>query len=126
MNTDESKRRRRGPAPLDDASRRTGSVSVRLNESEMAQLDAQRRKVAMQRGEYLRAAALHKLPPSVPAINREAWAELARLAGNLNQLVRLAHGGDLRLAEVQALVQELRRVLIGVRPRRGGQDEGED
>jgi hypothetical protein len=46
--------------------------------------------VQMQCGEYLRAAALHCLPPTVPALNREAWAELARLAANINQYPGLA------------------------------------
>jgi hypothetical protein len=29
----------------------------------------------------------------VPEVNREAYAELAKLAGNLNQLARAAHEG---------------------------------
>lgn len=112
---DETKRRRRGPAPLDAADKRRHSVSVRLNDAELARLDALREPVHMQRGEYLRAAALHRLPPSIPAVNRQAWAELARTAANLNQLAhRLNAGETLALAEVRAAVDELRRRLIGV------------
>lgn len=115
MSLDESKRRRRGPAPLDAADKRRHSVSVRLNDAELARLDALRETVRMQRGEYLRAAALHRLPPSIPAVNRRAWAELARTAANLNQLAhRLNAGEALALAEVRAAVEELRRRLIGV------------
>ena len=84
MNTDESKRRRRGPAPLDATDKRGHTVSVRLNDAELARLDSQRDAVQMQRGEYLRAAALHRLPPTIPEVNREAWAALARTAANLN------------------------------------------
>ena len=61
MNTDESKRRRRGPAPLDATDKRGHTVSVRLNDAELARLDSQRDAVQMQRGAYPRAAALHRL-----------------------------------------------------------------
>ncbi|MDC9908884.1 hypothetical protein PSX32_21110 [Shigella flexneri] len=92
-NTDESKRRRRGPAPLDATDKRRHTVSVRLNDAELARLDSQRDAVQMQRGEYLRAAALHRLPPTIPAMNREQWAELARTAANLNQIARHLNEG---------------------------------
>lgn len=113
---DETKRRRRGPAPLDAADKRRHSVSVRLNDAELARLDALREPVRMQRGEYLRAAALHRLSPSIPAVNRQAWAELARTAANLNQLAHRLNAGDaLPLAEVRAALDAFRRDLIGVR-----------
>lgn len=81
-------RRRHGPSPLDASDKRTHTVSVRLNDAELALLDSRRGAVQMQRGEYLRAAALHRLPPTIPAVNREMWAELARTAANLNQIAR--------------------------------------
>lgn len=112
---DETKRRRRGPAPLDAADKRRHSVSVRLNDAELARLDALREPVHMQRGEYLRAAALHRLPPSIPAVNRQAWVELARTAANLKQLAHRLNAGETpALSEVRAAVDELRRRLIGV------------
>ena len=82
----------------------------------------------MQRGEYLRAASRGVLPPTIPAINREAWASLARVVGNLNQYQHrindgLAAGHDPEL--IQALadqVQKLRAELLGI----GGADESED
>jgi hypothetical protein len=94
MNIEESKRRRRGPAPLNAADKRGNTVSVRLNDAELARLDSQRAAVQMQRGEYLRAAALHRLPPTIPAVNREQWAELARTASNLNQIARHLNEGQ--------------------------------
>lgn len=117
MNTDKSKRRRRGPAPLDATDKRGHTVSVRLNHAELVRLDSQRDAVQMQRGEYLRAAALHRLPPTIPEVNREAWAALARTAANLNQLAhRLNAAGDaLPLAEVRATLDDFRRDLIGVK-----------
>lgn len=117
---DEAKRRRHGPAPLDVADKRVHTVSVRLNAAELAWLDAQRVRVRMQRGEYLRAAAFGKLPPVVPELNREAWIALARTAANLNQIAyRLNSGDTLPLAEVRAALDAFRRNLIGVT------DEGE-
>ncbi|EBY5440606.1 MULTISPECIES: plasmid mobilization protein [Enterobacteriaceae] len=116
MNTDESKRRRRGPAPLDATDKRGHTVSVRLNDAELARLDSQRDAVQMQRGEYLRAAALHRLPPTIPEVNREAWAALARTAANLNQIAHRLNAGDaLPLAEVRATLDAFRRDLIGVK-----------
>ena len=116
MTTDESKRRRRGPTPLDAADKRGHTVSVRLNDAELAQLDSQRGTVQMQRGEYLRAAALHRLPPTLPELNREAWAALARTAANLNQIAHRLNAGDaLPLTEVREALDALRSDLIGAK-----------
>lgn len=125
MHTDETKRRRRGPAPLSDTDKRSHTVSVRLNDAELAHLDAQRGLVRMQRGEYLRAAALHRLPPSIPELNREAWATLARSAANLNQIaLRLNVGDEVPLSEVRLMLDAFRRDLIGAKG--VGNREGED
>lgn len=121
---DESKRRRRGPAPLDAADKRGHTVSVRLNDAELARLDSRRDAVRMQRGEYLRAAALHRLPPTIPSVNREHWAELARTAANLNQIARhLNEGqrgegeriGEALALELSAQLANCLRMLILVR-----------
>ena len=80
---DLEKHSRRGPKPLPAGETRTHCVSVYLNGDEISQLDSQRG--LMRRGEYLRVAALHRLPPVVPELNKNAWVELSRLASNLNQ-----------------------------------------
>jgi hypothetical protein len=122
MTIDVTKRRRRGPMPLDSDDKRDHTVSVRLNVGELDRLDSLRAGVSMQRGEYLRAAALHQLPPTIPAINREAWADMARVAGNLNQYQTAINEGRAHeypngfLTELRELVNNLRRDLIGVRP----------
>lgn len=118
---DETKRRRRGPLPKDSEDRRNHTVSVRLNPSELKKLDEQREKVSMDRGEYLRVAGLHRLPPTIPEINREAWSSLVRVSANLNQYQAAINGGLVRdypdglLSEVKELVQFLRRDLIRLR-----------
>ena len=76
--------RRGGGKALPPEQLRTHCVSVRLSAAELEQLDARRGE--LQRGEWLRVAALDVLPPVIPELNREAWIELARAAANLNQL----------------------------------------
>ena len=54
----------------------------------------------------------------MPQLNRPAYAELSRLAGNLNQLARAAHEGRVNtppalLAELRNSVQTLRLELLG-------------
>lgn len=124
MTTDTTKRRRRGPQPLPAGEKRLRSVSVRLNDAELAKLDARRSPIKMQRGEYLRAAALHRLPPTIPAINREAWTELAREAANLNQIARhLNQGlrgegkplGKALAVQIMAALENNLRLLMDVR-----------
>lgn len=122
MTIDESKRRRRrGPTPLDVGVKRLHTVSVRLNKDELAHLDQIRASVGMQRGEYMRTAALHRLPPTIPALNREAWAGLSRSAANLNQIahrLNLVEQGDRSsmptIDDIAKALADFRRRLIGV------------
>lgn len=57
--------------------------------------------------------------PPVPPINREQYAELARLSANLNQLARLANSGepvtvaDALLQRLAGEVGRLRLALLG-------------
>lgn len=114
MSVDEMKRSRRGPESLDATTRRDHCVSVRLNLDELSRLDEQRALVGMQRGEYLRAASLHQLPPTIPAINREAWVELSRAASNLNQLAKAHNEGDaLNPEHLRQGLAGFRAALIG-------------
>jgi len=124
-------RRKRGPRPLALVDKRGHCVSVRLTSAELADLDAARALVRMQRGEYLRAASLGVLPPVIPAINREAWSSLARVSGNLNQHQQAINAGlatDYPLELIQSLadqVKKLRTELLGLDTQEAD-DEGED
>lgn len=93
---------------------RTHCVSVRLNPSELAQLDTAR--CTLPRGAYLRRAwAGARLPRPVPPANVEALTQLRGLASNLNQLARHANqNGQLDLAGLAGLVAQLRRTLAGL------------
>ena len=113
-------RRKRGPKPLALSDKRVYSVSVRLNSAELAWLDSTRASVRMQRGEYLRHASMGKLPPTIPAINREAWASLSRVAANLNQYQQAINAGTVHghapevIQALAELVQKLRAELLGI------------
>lgn len=115
---------RRGPAPLPPDERREHCVSVRVNAGELATLDS--RRGVYQRGEWLRMAALDKLPPTIPAINREAWTELARAAGNLNQIARSLNAGEkVDRGSLRDQLAQFRAALIGAQLH-GEADEGHE
>lgn len=112
---------KRGPAPKPDEEKRGVRVSVYMAPAELAALD--QRRGGMERSEFLRSAGLgRRLAAPIPAVNREVWAEMARIAGNLNQVARAlnaggqVHDADLVgiLAELHGQVQALRTDLVGV------------
>lgn len=113
-------KRKRGPKPLAFDLVRLHTVSVRLNPAELNELDKVRKLVQMQRGQYLRSAAIGVLPPTIPAINREAWANLARVSGNLNQFQQSINNGTASgypldfLENLRDLVGLLRAELLGI------------
>jgi len=124
-------KRRRGPTPKPAAEQRSRRVSLYLSTDERQTLierafpegTEKRTPREVERGlaRYIRDLALGTLPPSIPTLNREAWASLARVAANLNQSVKLAHTADAdalagAAAEVLQQVQALRHALIGLDP----------
>lgn len=109
------RRGKRGPKPRAAADLRTVCVACRLTEAEAATLD-QGRPDGMSRGEWLRTRALaRRLPRPIPAVNREAWRVLAKVAGNLAVIAIAMRGGDYReIDEIRDVVADLRKALIGV------------
>lgn len=91
--TDKSPKHKSGPKPLDPKNKRTHTVSVRMNEAELAHLDALRAPRKLQRGAYMRSAFAQSLPPAVPELNREAWLDLSKSAANLNQIAKHLNQG---------------------------------
>lgn len=107
------------PKIQSEAIRRT--VGVRLNAAEWDAVQRKADALGIRPTTLLRVAALSRVIPKpvVPAINRQLYAELARLAGNINQLTRAAHEGRVSIApamlqSVGALVRQLRLELLGV------------
>jgi hypothetical protein len=97
MPTDKLKPRSAGGRPKGDpALRRNETIGVRVSATEYAALRTKAAMMHMPLAQWLREAALTRNLPSPPVapINREQYAELARLSANLNQLARLANEGD--------------------------------
>ena len=117
-------KRKRGPKPKQDSDRRRHAVACRLTDDELAALDG-RRPSGVRRGEWLRRLALdRRLPADVPALNRERWVELGRLAANLNQYQRAVNEGRVDPPAVD--LDALRAEVAGLRTELlGGVDEGQ-
>ena len=100
---------------------RATTIGVRVSPAELAALQAKAQQMSMTPAHWLREAALsRRLPsPPVPPINREQYAELARLSANLNQLTKLANSGqsvivaDPLLQRLASEVGRLRLALLG-------------
>lgn len=129
--TGTAKKKMRGPKPLAPEDKRRHVVTARLTTAELASLDERRARSHLQRGSYIRTAALDRLPQTIPTPNRQAWAKLAGPAANLNQIARHLNEMSLRgeacitteigaqlaaqLTECRRLITLLRNDLIGVR-----------
>lgn len=116
-----SKRGRGGRPKNAPGTVRDVTIGVRVAPAEFAALTAKAEQMGMTPAHWLREAALsRRLPsPPVPPINREQYAELARLSGNLNQLAKLANSGqpvtvaDALLQRLAGEVGRLRLALLG-------------
>lgn len=126
-----AKRGGAGRPPLDHQQRRVHSVNVYFTPAEFAYLQMQVKAAAMTAPQYLRRVGLESSVPVgvVPDEYRSAWAALARVGGNLNQLShhlnQLALQGELfsgykpiieklvlELPALRTHVDELRRILL--------------
>lgn len=122
MTADAPPRKGRGGRPKGDPSAvRTSTIGVRVSAEEYAALRAKAEQMGMTAAQWLREAAMQRPlpPPPVPAINRQQYAELARLSANLNQLAHAANSGrnvvvpDALLRRLADEVSRLRLALIG-------------
>jgi hypothetical protein len=85
-----------------------------MSPAELAEFDRRRGKI--RRGTFLRNLYLGRREPrQIPEVNRERYAETARWAANLNQLVRMMNAGELvNLTEVQRILAGFRLSLLGL------------
>lgn len=96
MPTDKLKRGSTGGRPKGNpALRRIETIGVRVSATEYAALRTKAAMMHMPPAQWLREAALTRNLPSPPVapINREQYAELARLSANLSQLALLGIEG---------------------------------
>ena len=116
---------KRGGPRVDPAiGHRAYRVTLRFSESEYKQLQENAENARTSVSAFIRARLqgkrVHGKPAPVPAINREAWAALARSAANLNQLTKAVNEGRGIEVDIKALrimyreVQTLRQQLLGV------------
>lgn len=123
MTTEKDPKKAKGGRPKGDpAAVRDSTIGVRVSPAEYDALRAKAEQMSMTPAQWLRDAALtRRLPtPPVPAVNREQYAELARLAANLNQLNRKANQGqavtvpDDLLTQMIEETKRLRLALLGI------------
>lgn len=105
--------KKRGAKKLPPGVKRNRTISMRLNDDEVAVLDKHRGK--MQGGEWLRLMLLESLPVIVPPINSEVAVDMGRLGNNLNQIARrLNASGETPDAHLLELLIEIRIMLTSV------------
>jgi Bacterial mobilisation protein (MobC) len=96
-----------------DKETRTAVIPVRLTPTEHTHLKEVATTSRTTLSEFIRRAALKRRlpPPPVPEVNRQTYAELAKIGHNLNQLVRQLHAKvehALDLIVIQNLATEVR------------------
>jgi len=122
MNRLQGRSRKGGRPQSDPVTVRIITIGVRVNIAEWDALRDKAKHMGMNLSQWLRTAALQRrLPlPPMPEANRLIYAELVRLAVNLNQVTRAANEGRAVVASglLQALRQEVARLqgeLLGAR-----------
>ena len=99
----------------DPQKKRTHTLSARFNDDEMRQINTRRGR--MTSGQWLRSASLGRaIPNPIPEANGLAWAGLAKLASNVNQIAKAlnSHDYSTEANEVLQLIKEVRAKLIGI------------
>lgn len=118
----QKQRNHRGGRPsLADDERRCIRVQPSFTFAEFAAVEEKAEALGVEVSEWLRIASLGETVKTVPAINRIAYAELARLAANLNQLAAKANSNAGLDADdvtkttgaAHLIVQKLRAELLG-------------
>jgi hypothetical protein len=105
-----------GRRELSDDLRRCIRIQPSFTLSEFDTVVERAAAIGVDKSEWLRLAALGETIKSVPAINRLAYAELSKLAGNLNQLAAKANStGHLNATEIAELTGKTSAQLHALR-----------
>lgn len=109
-----------GRPPKDPALVRSIQLNLDVSPAELALLRDFATRLRLPLRTYIRRTALGaKLPLAVPAVNADLARDLARVGGNLNQLLQAVHFGKVKepplvdLLELQSLLAQVRRLLRG-------------
>lgn len=101
--------------------RRTNRVSTYWTNEELVELTNKAKAASAPISFLIRQAVLTKEITALPTVNSKQYAELARLASNLNQFVKLSNQGKVQTAnlkeiiQIQNLLNTVRLALLGVR-----------
>ena len=71
-------------------------MAIRLTPSERARVEMKAAEARLPPATFVRQAALNKVvspPVQIPEVNREAYLELAKMGGNLNQIAHHLNSG---------------------------------
>ena len=103
------------------------TIGVRVSASELIGITDKAKQMGLTGGQWLRESALSRRlpPPPVPTVNREQYANLARMAANLNQMAKLANCGQpvaVDAALLQCLSSEVGRLRLALIGAGGGDD----
>ncbi len=123
METSKKSKRKRGPAPLGPAAKRSHRITVFVRDKELDKL-ADRAGGTELIPSFLRAAGLGKSAPRrlvVPLLNQEAYSDLARVSANLNQIAHRLHLAGLGVGTAPE-IDEISQTLAEFRRRLRGQD----
>jgi len=116
-----SARRKAGRPVLPEADKRHHVVMVRLSDAEVALLDERRGN--LQRGSWLRAAALEAVPPKPSGLDVEALRSLSHLSNTITQIAhRMNAQGGFDVSDRQAVnstaevIGQIRQDILGISP----------
>lgn len=109
------RKKKYGPEPIPAQDKRQKRLNVFFSQAEYAELLTRvKRKSGL--SAYIRSQAIAgktQLSVVVPEINLKAYAELARAAGNLNQLARKLNAADIiDVSQLQTELHAFRLALI--------------
>ena len=109
------RKKKYGPEPIPAQDKRKKRLNVFFSDAEYAELLTRvKRKSGL--SSYIRSQAIAgktQLSVVVPEINLKAYAELARAAGNLNQLARKLNASDIiDVSQLQTELHAFRLALV--------------
>ncbi len=111
----------KGGRPIASKSPRDRGLKIRLTEDERQRIESDAREAGVTLAELVRTRVLSarvlKSKASVPAVNKEAYAELARSAANLNQVAHHLNEGRKKMDDLLAKTLEslLSKMLLDLK-----------
>lgn len=95
----------------DTKTNRTSRIAVRVTPAEREAIESAAAEAGLSVSAHLRQSAIDGGGRRVPERNEDAWAELAPVASNLNQLAKSANTMRVAISESGIQIQTLRQVV---------------